>query len=47
MKQYKDKCPSGKGVKTSGLSKSIQLKSKEGKTWTVSKDGYGKAIALA
>lgn len=41
MKQYKDKCPDGKGIRTTGLSKVIELKSKEGKTWTVAKDSYG------
>ena len=40
LKQYKDKCPDGKGIRTTGLSKAITLKSKD-KTWSVAKDSYG------
>jgi hypothetical protein len=40
LKQYKDKCPNGKGIRTTGLSKSITLKSKD-RSWSVAKDSYG------
>ena len=42
MKQYKDKCPSGKASRQVVFQRaSTQVK--EGKTWTVSKDSYGKS----